>query len=259
LAGDPNTIAVSQAQNKPVVARVRVVYSKLGQARFLGAREITTLFARAVRRARLPVAYSQGFHPLPRLSFGPALPVGIESEEEFLDIELSEPLAAEEVSRRLNAELPCGFTVHWAETIDLRAASIDVSIGAFRYAVALDSLPADKQGLPFLAARLSEFRASATFPMRKQTRSGEKLINAKQFVSEVALTAPLTLILETKITRAGMIKPHEFIGVLFGLTVEQIKILRLKKIQTLFHPSAKAVVEPVSKEGHNTPLQIAAN
>ena len=42
------------------------------------------MFARAIRRARLPIAYSQGFHPLPRFSFGPALPLGVESEEEFL-------------------------------------------------------------------------------------------------------------------------------------------------------------------------------
>ena len=136
LAGDPNTIAVSQGENRPAVARVRVTYSKLAEARFLGAKEVATLFARASRRARLPVAYSQGFHPLPRLSFGSALPLGIESEEEFLDIELSEPLAAAEVGHRLGAELPRGFVVHWAEAIELRAPSIEASIRAFRYLAA---------------------------------------------------------------------------------------------------------------------------
>src|SRR5262249_43626645 len=75
LAGDPNTIAASRVEHRPAVARVRVCYSKLAEARFVGAKETATLFARATRRARLPVAYSQGVHPLPRLRFRPALPL----------------------------------------------------------------------------------------------------------------------------------------------------------------------------------------
>ena len=259
LAGDPNTIAASRAEHKPAVARVRVSYDKLAEARFLGAKETATLFARATRRAHLPVVYSQGFHPLPRLSFGPALPLGVESEEEFLDIELSEPLPANEVGRRLDAELPRGFTVHWAETIDLHAPSIAASIRAFHYAAGLDSLPVDKQDTTFVARRLSEFHMSPTFPLRKHTHSGEKFVEAKQFVSRVALTTPLTLSLETQMTSAGTIKPHEFVGVLLGLSPEEIKVLRLRKIQTLFHsPPDSSSVEPLSEEATDTPLLTAA-
>ncbi len=259
LAGDPNTIAASRAEHRPAVARVRVTYSKLGEARFIGAKETATLFARATRRARLPVAYSQGFHPLPRLSFGPALPLGVESEEEFLDIELSESLAANEVNRRLDAELPRGFAVHWVEAIDLRTPSIDASIRAFRYVIALDSLPVDKQEPAFLATRLSEFHTSATFPMRKHTRRGEKIVDAKHFVPRVALTTPLLLSLETQMTGTGTIKPHEFVGVLLGLSAEGIKVLRLRKIQTFFHSPAISLTEPTSEEVTDTPLLTAAN
>src|SRR5262249_31050714 len=167
LAGDPNTIAASRAEKRPAVTRVRVSYSKLAEARFLGAKETATLFARATRRAGLPVAYSQGFHPLPRLSFGPALPLGIESEGEFLDLELIEALPAAEVGLRLGAELPRGFIVSWAYPIDLRDPSIDAGIRGFRYTVELASLPPDKQEAAFLAGKLSEFHAASTFPMRK--------------------------------------------------------------------------------------------
>lgn len=258
LAGDPNTIAVSQGERKPAVARVRVIYSKHGEARFIGTKEVATLFARATRRARLPVAYSQGFHPLPRLSFGPALPLGIESEEEFLDIELSQPLAAAAVGDRLGAELPRGFTMQRAEAIDLKARSVDASIRAFRYAAALDSLPAHKQAPGFLAARLTEFHAATTFPMRKYTRSGEKVVDAKQFIAGVALTAPLTLSIETAMTDAGTIKPHEFAGLLLGLTPEEVKVLRLTKIQTLFHACSGPSSDETSEEVTETPLLTAA-
>jgi len=233
---------------------VRVSYSKLAEARFLGAKETATLFARATRRARLPVAYSQGFHPLPRLSFGPALPLGIESEEEFLDIELTEAVLASVVGRRLDAELPRGFTVSWAQTVDLRDPSIDAGIHGFRYTVSLASLPADKQESAFLAEKLSEFHASPTFPMRKHSRGGEKIVDAKQFISQVALTTRFTLSLETQRTSTGTIKPQEFVGILFGLSPEDIKVLQLRKIQTYFHSPPHSTAERLSEEATDTPL-----
>ena len=195
---------------------------------------------------------------MPRLSFGSALPLGIESEEEFLDIELSEPLAAVEVGHRLGAELPRGFVVHWAEAVELRAPSIEASIRAFRYLAALDSLSRPKQDPAFLAARLSEFQAAATFPMRKHTRNGDKIVDAKQFITQVALTALLTLSIEIALTSAGTLKPHEFVGVLLGLTTEEIKLLRLTKIHTLFHPSSGLLPKATREEANDTPLLTVA-
>lgn len=235
LAGDPNTIAESGGEHKPAVMRVRVVYSRLDEARFLGAKEMATLFSRASRRANLPVAYSQGFHPLPRISFGPALPLGIESEEEFLDIELHEPLQAEEVRSRLGAELPRGFSVHWTEEIPLNALSVDASMRAYRYVAALDTLPPEKYEATTIAQRLSAYHAASSLPMQKHSRAGNKTVDAKHFVDEVALTTPHRLSFTVKKTSAGTIKPHEFVGTLLALTPEETKVLRLTKIQTLFH------------------------
>jgi radical SAM-linked protein len=234
------------------------MYSKLEEARFLGAKEVSHIFARAVRRAQLPIAYSQGFHPLPRLSFGPALPMGIESEEEFVDLELSKQLEADEVGSRLDTELPRGFRVQRAETIDLRATSIDADIRSFRYAVALDSLPREKQSLAFIAARLSAYHMRDTVPLRKHSRSGEKIVDAKQFVTSVTLSTPLTLSLELRMTDAGTIKPHDFVGALLELTSEEAKILRLRKIQTLFHSAMLPTVSTEPEEGATMPLISAA-
>jgi radical SAM-linked protein len=188
---------------------------------------------------------------LPRLSFGPALPLGVESEEEFLDVELSELLPAAEVGNRLGAELSRGFAVYWAEAIEMKAPSIDASIDAYRYIAALNTLPPEKCSSAFLAVRLNAFHAATQLPMQKHTRGGEKTVDAKQFVSGVALTSPHSLSFATKKTSAGMIKPHEFIGTLLGLTSEETKVLRLTKIQTLFHsPSALSTetIETASEE-----------
>ena len=257
LAGDPNTIAVSKGEQKAAVVRVRVTYSKLDTARFVGAKEVATLFTRAIRRARLPVAYSQGYHPLPRLSFGPALPLGVESEEEFLDIELSEPLTPRKVRDRLGAEFPHGFGIHHAEAIDLRAPSIDANIQSLCYKVGLNVIPSHKWTSAILAERLSAFHTALSFPMQKPTRSGEKEVDAKQLVAAVALSAPHILDLEIRMTKTGTIKPHEFVGALLALTREEIKLLRVTKIHTRFHlPTEPAVSEEETKD---MPLFTAAD
>ncbi len=239
LAGDPNTIAASQGNQRQAVVRFRLRYSKLGMARFLGAKEVATLFARSCRRARLPIAYSQGFHPLPRISFGPALPVGMESEEEFLDILLNEDMLAKEIPQRLNAELPSGFHIYQAQPLGLDRPSVDVSIAAQRYQVALDTLPPEKRDPIFLAEQLSHFHQAETFPMRKRTRHRERTIDAKRVVSAVTLETPTTLSVEIAMTDVGSLKPHEFLGVLLTLSPQDVKLLRVTKTLTQFHSEAR--------------------
>ena len=69
---------------------LRVRYSKLGKIRFVGHRDVARIWERALRKAEIPVLYSQGFSPHPRLSFGLALPTGFESEAEYVDIYLDD-------------------------------------------------------------------------------------------------------------------------------------------------------------------------
>ena len=70
------------------IRKFRIRFSKIGPAKYLGHLELTRLLLRAFRRAQIPLVFSQGFHPLPRVSFGPPLPVGYESRAEFLDLQV---------------------------------------------------------------------------------------------------------------------------------------------------------------------------
>jgi radical SAM-linked protein len=94
--------------------RLRLRATKLGKIRFTSHRDLARVWERALKRAELPVASSQGFTPRPRISFGLALPTGAESIAEYVDIDLTEALTAEEVAdlpATLTPLLPDGFDV----------------------------------------------------------------------------------------------------------------------------------------------------
>ena len=99
-------------------AQFRIWHSKTGGCAYLSQLELQALLERALRRARLPMSFSQGFHPLPLMSFGRALPVGVESRAEWFALTLREPLTATEVAERLRGVLPPGMEILHVESVD---------------------------------------------------------------------------------------------------------------------------------------------
>ena len=95
---------------------LRVRYTKLGKIRFIGHRDVARIWERSLRKANIPVLYSQGFSPHPRISFGLALPTGFESEAEYVDVYLGEDFflhAFDEkiIQENINKALPSGMDV----------------------------------------------------------------------------------------------------------------------------------------------------
>lgn len=91
--------------------RIRLRFAKLGKVRFTSHRDVARMWERALRRLDLPVAYTEGFSPRPKLSFGLALSTGHESVAEFLDVELREGPEVATLPARLSAHLPTGIDV----------------------------------------------------------------------------------------------------------------------------------------------------
>src|SRR3954468_12553257 len=93
--------------------KVRIRFSKLGKVRFTSHRDVARIWERALRRAAVPVAYTEGFSPHPKLSFGLALSTGHESLGEYLDVDIAAAAAAdvdiEELPARLDPGLPIGL------------------------------------------------------------------------------------------------------------------------------------------------------
>ena len=106
--------------------RLRFRFAKVGKVRFTSHRDVARMWERAFRRITLPLAYTQGFTPRPKVSFGLALPTGAESVAEYLDIELAEGAGADVVilPERLTPALPAGVDVLAAAVVEDGAPSL---------------------------------------------------------------------------------------------------------------------------------------
>lgn len=118
------------------VVRYRIWHRKEGRAAWISQLELQSMLERAMRRAGLPLAFSQGFHPLPLLSFGRALPVGVASRAEWFIVTLRAPLRMEEVLEKLDPRMPDGMKLVRAELLPLTGKVISPAEELFqlRYA-----------------------------------------------------------------------------------------------------------------------------
>jgi radical SAM-linked protein len=123
----------SPAAPTPVRTRVRIRFSKLGKVRFTSHRDTARIWERALRRADVPVAYSEGFSPRPRLHFGLALSTGHESLGEYLDVDLDFAADSDRVqidAARFDLALPVGFTAQGTTTVEPGTASLQEAVNA---------------------------------------------------------------------------------------------------------------------------------
>ncbi|MEW6309237.1 MAG: TIGR03936 family radical SAM-associated protein [Bacillota bacterium] len=115
--------------------RLGVEFARGEPARWVGHLDLARAMARAVRRAGLPLAYSQGFNPHPKLSFALPLAVGMTSRRDYLEVGLAEPVAPVEFSARLNSQLPPGLTCLQAWPLPEGSPALAARVGAATYAV----------------------------------------------------------------------------------------------------------------------------
>jgi radical SAM family uncharacterized protein/radical SAM-linked protein len=136
-AGLPASAPLATIEQSELLPKVRLTLTKTGRIASLSHLEYMTLIHRAIRRADLPIKYSAGFHPAPRISFGDALPLGVASEAEIIDLELTAVCAPQEVFERLDREFPAGVRILKAESWPRKGEAPANSILAAIYKVPL--------------------------------------------------------------------------------------------------------------------------
>ncbi len=151
--------------------------------RFTSHRDFARAFERAVRRAEVPIAYSQGFTPHPKISYASAAPTGVASEAEYLELGLQAPADPADVARALDAVLPPGLDILDAVTAGTGplADRIDVS----RWLI---ELPGVEE--PTAEAAVAAFLAADEVPVERLTKQGRRRFDARAAVVSATLARP---------------------------------------------------------------------
>jgi radical SAM-linked protein len=120
----PSAPAESAPPSQDIQHRMRIVFSKDSAVKYISHLDLLRAWERTIRRAELPLAYSMGFHPHPKITIAMPLPVGCTGENEALDVILYEPLSGREVIRALDPAMPPGIVVVSAEEVELKGPAL---------------------------------------------------------------------------------------------------------------------------------------
>jgi len=196
---------------------LRLNFTKTGLASFLSHLDLMRTMERALRRAAVPVAYSEGFNPRMRLAFGPALPVGTASIDEYCDVELQRPVVIEDVLDALNRQLPSGVEVKAARLLDGRRRSLDAAICLASYELAMDGWDGCTQ-VGALEDAIGRVLAKEQWILpRSRDRASRDIRGSIDRLELLSRTPPVRIHLALRMGPSGAVRPHEVLG---GLSVE---------------------------------------
>jgi len=164
----------------PIVQRLVIRYAKRGRMRFASHRDVARAIERGVRKAGLPVAYSAGFSPHPRISYSGGAPTGSASEAEYLELSLTRSCEPADLGRSLDEALPDGIDV--VEVVEAGAKSAGLALEASEWEVTWPGVPADA------AARSVEaFLAAPSVEVERLTSKGMRRLDARAAVVSLAV------------------------------------------------------------------------
>ena len=207
----PPATAVAGKVEHMVRLRVRIRFSKQGDLRLIGHRDLMRCLERLFRRAGLVLSFSEGFHPKPRMTFPLALAVGIEGVDEVMEVELAERYEADDLRRRLAPRAPAGLEFHAIEVLPDGAKKAQVRSTSYEVPI-----PATCETA--LGARIERLLAAASWPIER-TR-GRASIDLRPLVAELVL-ADHVLRMRLHVDRHGSVGPREVLAALDMAGIER--------------------------------------
>ena len=108
--------------------RLRIVFAKGERIKYISHLDLVRTWERALRRAGIPLAYSHGFNPRPKMAFAAALPLGLTSRGEVMDLFLTHSLSPSDFARRLKPHLPPGLEILFVEEVALKSPSLQSQV-----------------------------------------------------------------------------------------------------------------------------------
>ena len=176
-----------------MLIKIRLKYEKGDEIKYISHLDMLKLFERASRRCELPIAYTEGFNPRPRLVFGNPLPVGVTSESEFVDIYLTEDMKPEELRDKLNEVMPKGARIIEGRVLGDREDNIMKSVTKSEYVVKVMIEDEDAKKI------ISVYNSNVPLKIIKRSKSGNKETDVRPMIHHLEIDGDELLI----ITDAG--------------------------------------------------------
>jgi radical SAM family uncharacterized protein/radical SAM-linked protein len=232
--------AARPARPGGVPRRFRLRFQKVGPAALLGHLDLGRELPRAIRRAGVRLRYSEGYHPKPDLSFGPALSLGVASLDEYVDVKLIDAPGEEELIARLASATSGGLRFLGAVPLENEDPAVSSIITGARYVVALPrAVVLEQGGLAALEQRILALLAKPEAKLRRDIGGVGKIVDVRRFIVELALGgdaahtvldeagivgALVPLEVTIAISPSGSAKISELVEVLFGQALPHLGV-----------------------------------
>jgi radical SAM-linked protein len=207
--------------------RWRIIFAKGTPIKYVSHLDLHQTWERALRRAGVPLAYSQGFNPQAKLQLAAALPVGHTGSAELMDIILDRPMDGQEILSRLRPVLPGGLTISALQEVDLKTASLQSSLRQAEYRVRLTaSVTSDE-----ITQRVNQFMGTEHFEQSRVRKQRTETIDLRLMVHDLHLETAeggeVVLWMRVSAGASGHVRPETVLEAL-GLADAQPQIERTK-------------------------------
>lgn len=223
--------------------KYRMEITKGEQVRYISHLDYASLMQRAVRRAHLPAAYSEGFNPHMKISFASALSVGITSSCEYMDLELKKDMCQPEVFDRLRAALPPGVELLQVRQVNSRAKALMSIVDEASYEITVPCACAADD----VQKAIDAFNSAREIRFVRETPKKKKEIELRQYLPKPLKFAyddkEIKLTVNIAITPAGTAKPGEVLSALNQQFALPIDALEAKICRTGLYRDSKNLID----------------
>jgi len=225
-------------KRKEIAQKIRVTFSKQGKLKFISHLDMARLFQRAAARAGLPVVFTEGFNPRPRIVFLDPLSLGVESEGELVEIELTRWENPARIVARLARELPEGIALHAGESIAPRKKATPLAAMTYAIDLAKCNLQVSREAVTAFCAR-----ARIPFERFSHKKGTQRTIDLRPAIQQLSLTDDNRLLLKLGCGGADKIKPEEVLSALTELEINREWLQAITRTEMIPAPHKKAMFE----------------
>lgn len=203
------------------MTKYEIKYQKTGDLKYISHLDLLRTVQRALRRAELPLKYSEGFNPHPHLVFALPLSVGIESDGELLEIALKEEMSEQEVFERIKGSMPAGLGVQRVRKIEKNNFS---EISRAKYCAEPEFMPSEEE--------IDKFLSAEEILMEKKTKKGMKTVDIRKDIFDVYIEKG-QLIMVLSAGNTANLKPSAAVAAMESILGKTLGFCRYKRLALL--------------------------